>query len=135
MKFTIQRQLTVALENYPGRLAAVSKVISEHNINIEAISLVDNIEQGVIRLITSEPNTCKNLLLQEGFYVIEADVIALEIIDSPGLLARIAAALADAKINIEYTYGSAVSSGKKMRLMVKVSDLKNASQILSALEV
>ncbi|MDJ0617715.1 MAG: ACT domain-containing protein [Calothrix sp. MO_192.B10] len=135
MKFTIQRQLTVALENYPGRLAAVSKVISEHNINIEAISLVDNIEQGVIRLITSEPTTCKNLLLQEGFYVIEADVIALEIIDSPGLLARIAKALADAKINIEYTYGSTVSSGEKMRLMVKVSDVKNASQILSALEV
>jgi hypothetical protein len=135
MKFTILRQLTVALENYPGRLAAVSKVISKHNINIEAISLVDNIEQGVIRLITSEPTTCKNVLVQEGFYVIEADVLALETIDSPGLLASIAQALADAKINIEYTYGSAVSSGGGMQLMVKVSDVNNASQILSALEI
>ena len=77
MKFTIQRQLTVALENYPGRLAAISKVRSEHNINIEALSLVDNIEQDFIRLITSKPSTCKNLLVEEGFYIIEADVIAL----------------------------------------------------------
>ncbi len=135
MKFTIQRQLTVALENYPGRLAAVSKVISEHDINIEAISLIDNIEQGVIRLITNEPAICKNLLVQAGFYVIEADVLVLELNDIPGQLTQITEALAKAKINIEYTYGSTVHLGKKMRLMVKVSDLNNASKILAALDV
>ena len=83
------------------------------NINIEALSLVDNIEQDFIRLITSKPSTCKHLLVEEGFYIIEADVIALETIDSPGVLANIAQALAETKINIEYTYGSAVSSGEK----------------------
>ena len=135
MKFAIKRQLTVALENYPGRLAAVSKVISEHHINIEAISLIDNIEQGVIRLIVNEPAICKNLFVQVGFYVIEADVIVLELNDSPGQLTQITEALAKAKINIEYTYGSTMRPEEKMRLMVKVSDLNNASKILAALDV
>lgn len=133
MKFTIQRQLTVALENFPGRLAAVSSIISQEDINIVAISLIDNIEQGVIRLVSSEPAICKNLLVKEELYVIEADVLAVELTDSPGQLARLTQALANAQINIEYTYGSTVRSGDTMRLIVKVSDLKGACQILTEL--
>ena len=133
MNFTIQRQLTVALENYPGRLAAVTNIISQQNINIVAISLIDNIEQGVIRLVSSEPAICKNVLVKEGLYVIEADVLAIELTDSPGQLARVTQTLASAQINIEYTYGSTVRVGDTMRLIVKVSDLKKACQILTEL--
>ena len=67
MNFKIERQLTVALENYPGRLAAVSSTIAEKGINIEALSLIDSIEQGLIRLITSEPSTCKKYAYSTRF--------------------------------------------------------------------
>ncbi len=133
MNFTTQRQLTVALENYPGRLATVTSIISQQDINIMAISLVDNIEQGVIRLISSEPAICKSLLVKEGLYVIEAEVLAIELTDSPGQLARLTQALGSAQINIEYTYGSTVRPDDKMRLILKVSDLKKACQILTEL--
>ena len=134
MQAKIQRQLTVALENYPGRLAAVTKAISKQNINIEALSLLDTIEQGVIRLVTSEPTLCKNLLVQEGFYVIEADVLVVELTNIPGQLLQLTAALAENEFNLEYTYGSTVEIGGKMRLVLKVSDLNRAYQIVAALE-
>ena len=133
MIFTTQRQLTVALENYPGRLATVSSIISQQDINIVAICLIDSIEQGVIRLVSSEPAICKSLLVKEGLYVIEADVLAIELTDSPGQLARLTQALGSAQINIEYTYGSTVRPDDKMRLILKVSDLKKACQILTEL--
>jgi hypothetical protein len=134
MHCQIQRQLTIALENYPGRLAAMSSAIANQNINIEAISLIDNIEQGLIRIVVSEPDKCKNLLISEGFYVIEADIIAVEITDVNGQLARLTQSLTRAKINIEYTYGSSTRPGEKMHLILKVSDLDKAYQVLAAIE-
>jgi hypothetical protein len=134
MQVTTKRQLTVALENYPGRLAAVSTTIAQEGINIEAISLVDSIEQGLIRLVTSKPSICKALLVKQGFYVIEADVLAVEVIDSLGQLSRLTDALATAKINIEYTYGSTTRPGEKMRLMLKVSDLSKACEVLGQIK-
>ncbi|MDF5719617.1 MAG: amino acid-binding protein [Rhizonema sp. PD37] len=134
MHCQIQRQLTIALENYPGRLAAVSSAIANQNINIEAISLIDCIEQGLIRIVVSEPVTCKKLLVSQGFYVIEAEIVAVEITDGLGQLARLTQAMTDAKINIEYTYGSSVRSGEKMHLILKVSDLDKAYQVITAIK-
>jgi hypothetical protein len=134
MQFTIKRQLTVALENYPGRLAAMSSAIAEQGINIEALCLIDNIEQGLIRLVADEPVKCKEILLQEGLYVIEADVLTVELTDNFGQLAKLTQSLAAAKINIEYTYGSNISSGEKMRLLLKVSDLSLACETIAQIE-
>ncbi len=134
MHCQIQRQLTIALENYPGRLAAMSNAIANQNINIEAISLIDNIEQGLIRIVVSETEKCKNLLLSQGFYVIEADIIAVEITDVNGQLARLTQALTSAKINIEYTYGSSTRPGEKMHLILKVSDLDKAYEVIATIE-
>jgi hypothetical protein len=134
MQFTIKRQLTVALENYPGRLAAISTAIAEQGINIEALCLIDNIEQGLIRLVTDESAKCKNILLEEGLYVIEADVLTVELTDNFGQLAKLTQALAAAKINIEYTYGSNIRSGEKMRLLLKVSDLSLACETIAQIE-
>jgi len=134
MQVEIKRQLTIALENYPGRLAAVSSAIAKLDINIEAISLIDNIEQGVIRLIASDPLQCRTGLAEQGFYIIEADVLAVSLTNWPGQLSRLSHTLAQAGINIEYTYGSTVTAGDPMRLMLKVSELQRAHQILAELE-
>lgn len=134
MQVTIHRQLTIALENYPGRLAAVTTLLAKHNINIEALSLIDTIEQGVIRLTASDPSYCKSLLVEAGFYVIEADILGIELSNIPGQLSLLTTALAGAGINLEYTYGSTINTSNKMRLMLKVSDLKKAHEIITGLE-
>ena len=133
MKIHVERQITVALANQPGQLAAICQLMSTHAINIEALSLIDTLEQGLVRLITSDPEACKKVLQSNGFYVIDGDVLVLDLFDRLGKLAEISAALADAKVNIDYVYGSVEHPGAPMRLVVKASDAVRAHSLLAAL--
>ncbi len=134
MQYSIERQLTVALENQPGRLAATCAAIAAEAVSIEAISVLDTVEQGVVRLITSDPERCKEILVGQGFFVIEADVLAVSVNDSTGKLALLCQALAEAQINIAYAYGSVPRTGELTRLMVKVSNLARACLVLNELK-
>ncbi len=134
MNYTVQRQLSVAIENQPGRLAAITKLMAGHGINIKDLSVVDNVEQGMIRLVTSDPPACKALLAREGFYVVEADVLVFILKDTPGKLSLLCQALADAKININYAYGSEDSSEEHVRIVMKVSSLEKACQVIQTLQ-
>ena len=135
MEYKIQRQLTVALENVPGRLAAICQTIGAHEINIEGICIIDNIEQGVIRLITSQPAEAKRLLTAQGIYIVEADVLTIEVTDQFGTLGRLSASFAAQNINIDYLYATSHQTGAITKLVFKVSDLAGAQRVLGALEV
>jgi len=134
MDFTIQRQLSIAIENRPGRLAAIGRLMAGQGINIKDICVVDNVEQGMIRLITSDPSACKTLLSSEGHIAVEADVLVLILKDLPGQLETVCSALDNAGINIDYAYGSDDAREEEMRLIIKVSNLKKAAEVISALE-
>ena len=77
MHCTVARQLSVAIENQPGRLASICHKLAEHHINIRDLTVVDNIEQGMIRLIPSDAALCKQLLSDARLYVIEAEVLVV----------------------------------------------------------
>ena len=130
MNYSVQRQLSVAIENQPGRLAAITRVMGNRGINIKDLSVVDNVEQGMIRLVTNDPVGCKALLIQEGFYVVEADVLVFILKDTPGRLSTLCQALADAKVNIDYAYGSEDPSEEHIRIVMKVSNLEKACQVI-----
>jgi hypothetical protein len=135
MEYKIHRQLTAALENVPGRLAAICEIISRRDINIEGISVVDNVEQGVVRLITNRPPEVKQLLVEQNIYVVEADVLIIELTDQLGMLAKVAAALAAHHINIDYMYGSTLQTGSRTKMVMKLSDLAGAQRIFDTLDV
>jgi hypothetical protein len=132
MKYAVQRQLSIAIENQPGRLAAVGRALAAESINIRDLSVVDNVEQGMIRLITNDAAKCKAVLSKLGLYVVEADVLEVILTDTPGKLAVLSQALADAQINIDYAYGSEDKSQEHIRIILKVSNLSKACQVISA---
>lgn len=134
MNFKIQRQLTVALENQPGRLAAVCRILAAAGVNIRNLSVLDNVEQGVIRIIPSDPEVTRRLLKDGGYYIVEADVIVADMPDTPGMLATVSQALADAQINIDYAYGTEDQLEKGVRMVLKVSNLPRATQVLNSLQ-
>jgi hypothetical protein len=133
MKIHVERQITVALANQPGQLAAICKLLSTHAINIEALSLIDSLEQGLVRLLTNDPEACKKVLQSSGFYVIDGEVLVLDLFDRLGKLAEITAALAEAKVNVDYVYGSVEHTGAPIRLVLKASDATRAHALLSEL--
>jgi hypothetical protein len=134
MKIFVGRQITVALENQPGQLANVCALLVESKISINAICVIDNIEQGVIRLMVSDPAQCKTALQSRGFYVIESDILVIDLTDRPGKLAQIAGTLSAAKINIDYVYGSVDLQASQIRLILKPSDIGRARPLLEQLE-
>lgn len=133
MNIHLQRQLSVALENLPGRLAAISRLLADRGIHIEAVCVIDNVEQGVVRLMTNDPAAAHAAIEQAGWHAVEAEVLAIETKDRLGKLAAISEALAGAGINIEYAYASVDHAGARTRLIIKTSRPRKAQEILHAM--
>ncbi len=127
---SIVKQLTILLENKPGALAQVCSELATKDINILAMSVLDTIDSGLIRMVVSDPARAKKVLEGSGLNVIETDVLALEMTDKPGTLAEIAKQLYKARINIEYAYVSVPPDKGKSLGIFWVSNLKKASEIL-----
>jgi hypothetical protein len=135
MQYSIQRQLSIAIENKPGRLAAIAGLMATHGINICNLCVIDNIEQGVIRLIPSDPSACRALLQQANYFVVEADVLVLILKDNPGQLETVCHALDAAGVNIEYAYGSEDAREEEVRIIIKVSNMTKAVKAISKMGV
>jgi len=136
-------QIAVFLENKSGRLAAITKVLSDNNINIRALSVADTADFGILRLIVDDSEKATRVLKDEGFTVGQGYVVAVEVADRPGGLARVLAALHQAGINVEYMYAFVQKSGENAVLIFRFDDpdiaitiLQNAGiKILSSEEV
>jgi len=135
MQIALKRQLTVSLQNQPGRLAEVSELIATHGFNIEALCVIDNNEQSVVRLLVDDPARCKDALIEAGFYVVDAEVLALPMADRRGKLAELTRALAAAHLNIDYAYATVdhADQAKRSLIILKVSNTRMAEQVLEAL--
>ena len=97
-------QLSIFLENKPGRLAAVIAALAENNINLRALALADTLEFGVLRLIVDRPADAREALNKQGFRAQVTEVLAVEVPDKPGGLSRVLSAFAEAGVNVEYMY-------------------------------
>jgi hypothetical protein len=133
MKVTVRRQLTVSLENQVGRLAAVASALAARGVNLEALSVSDTVDQAVVRMLPSDPETTAAVLGGQGFHLLQADVLHIVLADVPGRLAQISTALAAAQINIDYVYGGAPGLDRAV-LVFKVSNTARALEIIQSLE-
>jgi hypothetical protein len=124
----IAKQISVFLENKPGVLAEVCKSLTEKNVNIIGFSISDTVDYAVVRLVVDNTSTATHILGEGGALVVETEVLALKLENRPGTLEKVAAKLAEAKVNIEYAYGS--GDGKEGTVFLRVSDLKKAQSVL-----
>ena len=98
------QQLSLFVENRPGSLSAVCKVLKENNLSIRTLSLADTQQFGILRLLLKEHEQAKAALEKAGFIVKETEVLALEVPDCPGGLADILAILDRHELSVEYMY-------------------------------
>jgi hypothetical protein len=128
----IVKQLTILLENKPGALSNVCSDLASKKINILALSVLDTIDSGLVRMVVDDHEHAVKVLAVSGLNVIETDVLSLEMTHKPGTLADITRQLSKAKINIEYAYGSVPPGDGTSIGIFWVSNLKKATEILEA---
>lgn len=127
--FTV-RQLSVFLENKPGRLCAATDALAKAGINISALTLADTTEFGVLRLMVDAPERAAEILRETGVVVRLTKVLAIAMNDAPGGAGDILHVLAGAGLNIEYMYVCVGRVSGKPIMVVRTDDIEMASGIL-----
>lgn len=123
-------QLSVFVENKPGRLAAVIEALGKNNINMSALSLADTSEYGILRVIVDNPDGAAEILKGIGVVVKVTKVLAISMDDTPGGLSKILDIFLKNEINVDYMYAFVGKTEKKAVMVVKVSDAKKAEEVL-----
>jgi len=125
------KQISVFLENTTGRLSEVTKTIANAGVNLRAISIADTADFGILRLIVDKTDTAVNALNTAGFTTRQTDVVAVEIDDSPGSLAKLMELFRDSQVNIEYLYASLEGKIGKAVVIFKLQDHEKGLKILN----
>ena len=124
-------QLSVFLENKPGHLAQMTRVLADADINMRALMVADTEQFGVVRIICDRPHAAKAALEEAGFGASLTRVIAVEIPDRPGGLAEVLETLGAASINVEYAYAF-VEPGATAAVDIFKVDTAAAAEVLMA---
>lgn len=97
-------QLSVFLDNTAGRLAEVTRILGEHDINIRGFSVADTADFGILRLLVNNEARAVEVLRAAKFTVHTGQVVLARVPDIPGGLTNTLAAFAQREINVEYAY-------------------------------
>jgi hypothetical protein len=125
------RQVSVFVENQPGRLVAMLEALQARDIDIRALSVADNADFGIVRMILSDSRLGAEVLREAGFTVKETTVLQKEMPDRPGgLLETVARPLSQASINLEYFYAFLDPAPGKATIVIKVADPERAERVL-----
>ena len=129
------KQISIFVENKPGRMAGVAKALGDAGVNIRALTIAEAGDFGVIRMVVDDTERGYTALREKGFMVSETDVLAVEIKDVPGGLYEIADSLGMNNINVEYAYAFVTAKAARAMLILRVDDIKRATEVLSEAEV
>jgi hypothetical protein len=124
------KQISVFLENKPGRLANVLLALARVKVNIAALSVMDSNEHNVLRFVVDELETTRNTLKELNIPFSESDVMVVDLRNQPGELAHVCELLGAEHINIEYAY---CSSGGRNGRTAGVFKLSNATKAMKVL--
>lgn len=126
----IINQLSIFVENKSGRLAEITKVLSDNDIDIRALSIADTKDFGIMRLIVDAPDKAAAALKADGFTVSLTKVICIGVDDKPGGLAKAMSALLENEISVEYMYAFISRSEKDAYVILRVEDNDRAISVL-----
>ena len=124
------RQISVFLENKIGRLAEITQILGNKEINIRALAIADTTEYGILRMIVDRPQKAYEALEERGFTVSQTEVVVVEVEDKPGGLAQVMAILGKEGINVEYLYAFVAPKGRGALVVLKIEEKKATLDLL-----
>ncbi|HNX90809.1 MAG TPA: hypothetical protein PKG81_03020 [Candidatus Omnitrophota bacterium] len=128
MKIT---QISVFLENKSGRLYDAVSLLGKKKINIRALTIAESEDYGILRLVVDKPALAAESLKKDGFVANITDIVAVEIADTPGGLAKVLGALSKDKIDVEYMYAFVEKQSGKALMVFRFENIDKAVRSLA----
>ena len=126
------KQISVFLENKPGKLKNMTGVLAQAGIDMRAPSLAETKDFGIARIIVDDVFEAVNVLKDADFVASLTSVLAVAVPDEPGGLDKLLQIFSDAQVNIEYMYAFLGSKDTKHAYMIfRVADTKSAESKLT----
>ena len=126
------KQIVVSIENEPGRLLEVTESLGGAGINLRALNLVDTGAFGQLRLLVSDVATARKILMEMQIPAYVNEVVAAEIEDKPGSLARQLKPLTEAGITVIFMYAFITFAKGNAIMVFRFSDNDKAIEVLQA---
>ncbi|MXY16736.1 MAG: amino acid-binding protein [Acidobacteria bacterium] len=120
----IRTEISLRLQNSPGALGKVCRVLAADRVNIHALSLDAG---GTLRLVVDNPLHAAGTLEDEQYAVDRREVLFIQVPNDPGALQSAAGLLAAAGVNVDYLYASALEDSVTASVVAGVEDAQRAS--------
>ena len=124
------KQISIFLENKPGKMCEVSEVLAERGINMRGISLAETEGFGIVRIIVDDVYTANMVLKAAGYDTVIRPVIVLELEDTPESLPAFLAPLAAEGITLKYGYSFLENRQKRFYFAMRIEDYERAEKVL-----
>ena len=125
----VTRQLSIFLENKTGRINEVARILGDNGINMQAFSMAETADFGLLRLIVPDVDKAVEVLRGASFAVMVTDVLCLNCTNTPGSLSAVLEKLASNNVFIEYMY--AFSDGESANVIIRPDDIQTAMRVLA----
>lgn len=123
-------QVSIAIDNKPGKLNEICEILEKEEINIKAIMASSILSPVQVHLIVNNPEKALNVLKSGGFTVTTKEVIAVATPDHPGGLNAVLRPLLEAKVNIEMLYPFINLRGEEAIVIIEVDKIAEAKEVL-----
>ena len=125
------QQLSVFVQNKPGKIAAITRAIADAGVDLRALSIADTTDFGVLRMLVSDLELAKQALSRHNCVVSATGVTVVAVPDVPGGLARVLTLLSENSVDIEYMYSLIGRGENKAYMVFRVSDEKKLHTLLA----
>ncbi|MDI6797270.1 MAG: ACT domain-containing protein [Desulfatibacillaceae bacterium] len=127
---TIQDASDYVRELFKARGRSIRRIASAANYNSMQ---KDSVEYALIRMIVDNTDKALGLLTENEYTFDVVPVLAMELDDQPGTLARLAALFGEEGVNIQYVYGSGMAGSTKALYVLCPEDMDLAASVLKKL--
>ncbi len=125
-------QISIFLENKPGRLAAVMNVLGKANIDLRAFTIADTTDFGIVRIIAREPEKALAVLKENDFTAAANKITGFTIPDHPGEMNKVIEILQAGEVDIEYSYSFMGSRPDEADIAIKTKDNEGTEKLLKS---
>lgn len=120
--------VAVFVQNTPGQTSRLTRLLAEAGINIFWVTIASNGSFGVMKVLVDKPEAAMEALKRERLMVSLLEVVAVETVNQPGALYRVAECLGQNNINLDNCSGFVANN--HAILLIEVHEPARAQSLL-----